>query len=64
MFDPSVRKIPWRRKGQPTPEFLPGNSLGQRSLAGYNPWGHQESDTTEHAHTLPCALRVNLVLSL
>ena len=34
-FDPWVRKIPWRRKWQPTPVFLPGESHGQRSLAGY-----------------------------
>ena len=40
-------KIPWRRKWQPTPVFLPGASHGQRSLAGYSPWGHKESDTTE-----------------
>ena len=33
-----VRKIPWRRKWQPTPVFLPGGFHGQRSLAGYNPW--------------------------
>ena len=31
-----VRKIPWRRKWQPTPVFLPGESHGQRSLAGYS----------------------------
>ena len=31
------RKIPWRRKWQPTPVFLPGESHGQRSLAGYSP---------------------------
>ena len=36
-FDPWVRKIPWRRKWQPTPVFLPGKSYGQRSLAGYSP---------------------------
>ena len=34
-FDPWVRKIPWRRKWQPTPVFLPGKSHGQRSLVGY-----------------------------
>jgi len=33
-FDPWVRKIPWRRAWQPTP-VLPGESHGQRSLAGY-----------------------------
>ena len=36
---------------QPTPIFLPGESHGQRSLVGYSPWGHRESDTTERAHT-------------
>ena len=46
-FDPWVRKIPWRRKWQLTPVFLPGESHGLRSLEGYAPWGHEESDTTE-----------------
>jgi len=50
-FDPWVRKIPCRRKWQPTPVLLPGKSHGQRSLAGYIPWGRAESDTTEHAGT-------------
>ena len=36
-FDPWVGKIPWRRAWQPSPVFLPGESRGQRSLAGYNP---------------------------
>ena len=45
-------KIPWRYTWQPTPVFLPGESHGQRSLAGYSPWGGQESDMTEHAHAL------------
>ena len=36
-FDPWVRKIPWKRAWQPTPAFSPGESHGQRSLAGYNP---------------------------
>ena len=47
MFDPWVGKIPWRRKWQPTPVLLPGKSHGQRSLVGYSPWDHKESDTTE-----------------
>ena len=38
---------PWRRKWQPTPVFLPGESHGQRIPAGYSPWGHKELDTTE-----------------
>ena len=33
--------------GNPTPVFLPGEFPGQRSLVGYNPWGHKESDMTE-----------------
>ena len=50
-FNPWVRKIPWRRKWQLTPVFLPGEPHGQRSLASYSPWGRKESDTTEHTHT-------------
>ena len=46
-FSPWVRKIPGRRKWQPTPLFLPGESLGWRSLAGFSPWDRQESDMTE-----------------
>ena len=46
-FDPWVGKIPWRWAWQPTPVLLPGESHGQRSLMGYSPWGHKESDTTE-----------------
>ena len=46
-FDPWVEKILWRRTWLPTPVFLPGESYGQRSLVGYSPWGHIESDTTE-----------------
>ena len=37
-FDPWVEKIPWRRVWQPFPVFLPGESHGQRSLAGYSHW--------------------------
>ena len=47
--DPWVRKIPWSRKWQPIPVFLPGKFHGQRSLVGCSPWGHEESDTTEHS---------------
>ena len=45
-FDPWAENIPWRRKRQPTPVFLPGEFHGRRTLAGYNPWGHKELDTT------------------
>ena len=47
-FNPWVRNIPWRRKRQPTAVFLSGESHAQRSLAGYSPHGHKESDMTEH----------------
>ena len=46
-FDSWIQKNPWRRAWQPTPVFLPGESHGQRNQAGYSPWGHKESDTTE-----------------
>ena len=46
-LNPWVRKIPWRREWQPTSVFLPGESHGWRSLEGYSPRGHKESDMTE-----------------
>ena len=45
-----VGKISWRRKQQPTPVLLPGESQGWRSLVGHSPWDHKESDTTERLH--------------
>ena len=52
---PWGRKIIWRRAWQPTPVFLPGESHGQRSLAGHSPQSHKESDVTEATeHT--CAM--------
>ena len=45
------REDPWRRKWQPTPVFLPGESQGGRSLVGYSPRGLKESDSTERLHT-------------
>ena len=61
-FDLWVRKIR-RRKWQSTPVFLPGKSHGQRSLAGYSPWGHKrirhdlvtKQHTHTHTHTCLCA---------
>ena len=51
-IDSWVRKFPLKRKWQPTPIFLSEKSHGQRSLAGYSPWGLKELDTTEpHTHT-------------
>ena len=46
-FNSWVGKIPWRRKWQPPPVSLPGESHGQRSLVGYDPWGRKELNLTE-----------------
>ena len=43
---PGSGRFPWRRKWQPIPVFLPGESHGQRNLVGYSPWGRKELDTT------------------
>ena len=45
-----VGKISWRREWQPTSVCLPRKCRGQRSLVGYNPWDHKESDMSEHTH--------------
>ena len=47
-FDSWVGTIPWSRKREPTPVFLPEKFHRQRSLVGYGPWGHKELDTIEH----------------
>ena len=49
----NVSSIPgfWRRKWQPTPVFLPGESRGQGSLEDYSPWGRTESDMTKRLST-------------
>ena len=46
-FDPWVGKLLWKRKWQPTPVFLPGESQGRGSLVGCRLWGRTESDMTE-----------------
>ena len=59
-FNPWFRKIPRRRKWQTNREFLPGEFHGQRSLMGYSPWSHKESDMPEqltHKHILPVYIR-------
>ena len=48
-FSSQVRKILWRRKWQPPPVLLSGESHGQRSLLGYSPWGPRELNMTEAA---------------
>ena len=44
---------PLARERLPTPVFLPGEFHGQRSLAGYSPWGYKELDTTERLTLVP-----------
>ena len=51
-FNLWVRKTPCRRAWRPTSVFLPGESHGQRSLVGYSPWGHKESDMTKRLNTM------------
>ena len=58
--DPWVRKIPWRKAQQPTAVFLPGKSHGQRSLAGYSPQGHKESDMTEQAQHVSVSVSASI----
>ena len=55
-FDHWFGKIPWRRTWQPTPVLLPGESHGQRRLAGYSPWGHKDLDMIEHTQ---CTEEIN-----
>ena len=45
------REMPWRRKRQPTPVFLPGKSHEQRSLADYSSWDCRESNTTQQLNS-------------
>ena len=47
VFQSLGQEDPWRREWLPTPVFLPGEFHGQRSLAGYSPWGRKVLDTTE-----------------
>ena len=62
-FDPWVRKIPWRRKWQPSPVLLPGKSHGRRSLVGYSPWGRKESGLRDFTFFSLYAQRLGLQAS-
>ena len=62
-FNPWVKKIPQRRKWQPTPVFLPGNCRTEEP-GGYRPWGHKrvrynlETQQQQRGKTSPCILTV------
>ena len=60
-FNPRFRKIPQRKKWQPTPVFLPRESYGQRSLVGCSLWGHKELDTTEQLSTHTWKITATLI---
>ena len=67
-FNPQVGKISWRRAWQPTPGFLTLEFHGQRSLVGYSPSDHKESDmtkVTQHActHCRDCTCNQELLIS-
>ena len=63
-FNPRARKIPWNRKWQPAPVFLPGKFNGQRSLVGYYPWGCKESDMTENTYLSHSDYSISLLFHL
>ena len=61
-FYPWSRKIPWKRKWQPTPVFLPGKSHGQRSLKGYSPWTHKRVEhilVTKEQHLQQIVMKIS-----
>ena len=62
-FNPWVGKIPWSRKWHPTPVILLRKFHGQRSLAGYSPWGCTELDTAEHRNKT-CKEKVRVITEL
>ena len=62
-FDPCVGKIPWSRKWRSNTVFLSEKCHGQRSLAGYSPWGQEESDTIKQLSTQPNPWSVFLATS-
>ena len=55
---PESGRFPGEGNWQLTPVFLPGESHRQRSLVGYSPWGHNESDMTEHDPTMKMNVKV------
>ena len=58
---PVSGRFPWRRKWQPTPVFSPGKSHGQRSLAGYSPWGCRvRDDLSDNSVHMTCAEKEGL----
>ena len=64
---PGWGRSPGEGKGKPTPVFLPGESQGQRSLAGYSPWGHKESELQQlntHTHSIQDSYKIVFIVIL
>ena len=61
-FDPWIGKIPWRRKWEATPVFLPEKFHGPRSLVGCSPWGCKDLYTTEQLSTHKYIGMYNVIL--
>ena len=59
-----VRKVPWRRAWHPTAVFLPEESHGQRSLAGYSLYGHKELGTTEATVYVCVCIYIHILIIL
>ena len=62
-FNPWIGKIPWSRKLQPTPVFLPGKFHGQRNLLGYSPKSLKELGMIEYSHMNTVLLAVSSMLT-
>ena len=62
MWETRVQFLRWEdpleKEWQPTPVFLPEKSYGWRSLVGYSPWGHKESDTTGQLSLTHCLQQI------
>ena len=61
-FHPWLEKIPWSRRGKPTPVFLPGKFRRQRSLAAYNSWGRKMVDTTATSGREPMQISLSIYI--
>ena len=59
---PGMGRFPWRREWLPTLVFLLGKSHGQRSLAGYSPWGHKSQTRVSNQTTTTTGLAPEFIL--
>ena len=59
---PGIGSFPWRRAWQSFPVFFSGELHGQRSLAGYSPWGHKESDMAKFS-SVPSLIQKTIMIA-